>query len=140
MIEKICSQYDFKFDEMEYTNDRIIKILAEGTYYNYHFFVVSYGTHPCCYVEIPRQHQFYGKDYNYDGIEDLITCHGGLTFSAGYLPFLGNLEGKWFIGWDFAHWQDYCPYIEGNDGKKWTTKELIEEVGNVCEQLREYEI
>ena len=48
----------------------------------------------------------------------------------------------WFIGWDYAHYNDYCGYDETlpiefkRGGKKWTTEEIQEEVYFVCRQLR----
>ena len=48
------------------------------------------------YVEIPKDHPLYGK--NYSGID--IDADGGLTFS-GHLKDFG--KDQWFIGWDYDH-------------------------------------
>lgn len=44
--------------EMIYKNymengQEVIEILDEGVYKGFHYVIVSYGTHPCAYVEIP---------------------------------------------------------------------------------------
>lgn len=109
------------------------QILDSGTCRGFNYFIISFGTHPCCYVEIPKQHECYGK--HYDEID--IDCHGGLTFSSDHVIAIDETGEKWFIGWDFAHLDDY---FYSNDyftreGHKWTTEELKEEVRKVCEQL-----
>ena len=125
--------------EMIYKPEREAQILAEGEYKGYHFVIVSYGTHPCAYVEIPKDNPLYKKDY-----EDIdISCHCGLTFSDDLTHVRTDLTG-WFIGWDYAHVGDYIgsptSYYEKElfDGKKWTTEEVYEEVKNVIEQLIHY--
>lgn len=48
-------------------------------------------------------------------------------------------DGRW-IGWHYAHCMDYCYSLYDfgllkNNKKKWTTKEIFEEVKDVIEQL-----
>ena len=112
---------------MEYQAERDYIILDEGVYNNVKYKIVSYGTHPCCYVFLPKGHKYYGK--NYDDID--IDCHGGLTYSKE------DDNSNWVIGWDYAHFDDYTmlsgvvyPYA-----KKWTTEEMLEEVKRVIGQL-----
>lgn len=125
--------------KMIYKADRETEVLCEGSYLGYNFVIVSYGTHPCAYVEIPKDNPFYLVDY--DKLEDDITCHGGLTYS-GTLDHIYNDLSRWFIGWDYAHAGDYNSYSAlfdldaGQKDKKWTTEEIYEEVMNVVEQLR----
>lgn len=118
------------------------EILDEGIYKNFHYAIVSYGSHPCAYVELPKGHKYYGKSY--DDVDDIdISCHGGITFSS-YGMFSDNnpnhRNGFW-IGWDYDHISDYnsiraryytteCSYV-----KKWTTEEILGEVKNVINQL-----
>ena len=128
--------------EMIYKNsEKWTELLHNGKYKGYNFCIYSYGIHPCAYVEIPKDHPWYGKQYYEDFIYDKIVCHGGLTFSD-YLSKENEekgLNGKWFIGWDYAHAGDYEGYNEmfGFDlqDKKWTTEEIFEEVKNVIDQL-----
>ena len=126
--------------EMIYGYEQKTEILYEGHYKGYHFLIVSYGTHPCAYVELPKEHKWYGKDYN-----DIdVDCHWGLTFGDDLDHVLGE-EGKnkFFIGWDYAHCGDYNGFNEhprflgafSCDGKKWTTKEIYSEVKKVIRQL-----
>jgi hypothetical protein len=124
---------------MIYKKSMFVESLYEDTYKGYHFIILSFGSHPCAYIEIPPVHPYYKKDY--DKID--INCHGGLTYSE---DGLGNCkcglhrEGYW-IGWDYAHYGDYYYYdlwgenSDNNNEKKWTTEEIYEEVKDVIEQL-----
>lgn len=134
-----------EYKEMEYKSTKfgaVKEVLLDGKYKNYHFVIMNYGSHPCCYVEIPSKHKFYGKDYSSDGVEDFISCHGGLTFSSNHLQDIIN--DSWIIGWDYAHFGDYVCYDYNFPSfveplHKWTTMELFEDVKNVIEQLIEME-
>ena len=116
-------------------DNRVIDMLDKGIYKGYHYAIVSFGSHPCAYIELPKGHKYYGKDY--DDIP--IDCHGGLTYSReGILPSSNDYhkDGYW-IGWDYAHLGDYCGWLNVFDstGKKWTTEEILQEVKEVIEQL-----
>ena len=125
--------------EMEYQKSRYTTILDKGDYKGFNYAIVSYGTHPCCYVFLPKGHKYYGKQCN--DIE--ISCHWGITFSEKDLAFNPIvLKDTWVIGWDYAHCEDYVGYFEDKYSslKKWTTKELQKEVFDVIEQLIEREV
>lgn len=117
------------------------QILKEGTYEGYHYLILSLGSHPCAYVELPKNHKYYGL--NYDEIP--IECHGGLTYSdlEGVIFPKTNenhRDGFW-IGWDYAHLGD-CYYsmlmpASSSVGKRWTTEEIFKEVKEVIKQLKE---
>ena len=114
------------------------EVLESNTYNGFNYTVVSYGTHPCCYVEIPQTHPLFKKHYDYDCCQK-IDCHGGVTFTD--FKDFGDGE-KWYIGWDYAHCNDYAGYYQaiGHTGgylKKWTTEEMIQECKNVIDQLHE---
>lgn len=101
------------------------------------YHIVTYGTHPCCYIEIPEGHRYFRVDY--DNIDD-IDCHGGLTYSGGDNWF--ETKHDWTIGWDYAHCGDlyYLKLIDGGEcrfmsDKAWTIEELREEVKEVIKQL-----
>ena len=125
--------------EMVYKNhiengQEIIDMLDEGVYKGFHYAIVSYGIHPCAYVEIPEEHKLYDTND--------IKCHGGITYvsKAGLIdPSKENHRDRHWIGWDYAHFGDYTHLPVNleilNDGKKWTTKEIFEEVNDVIEQL-----
>lgn len=135
-IKKIIKNFNYR--EMEYRKNRGVEILLKGKYKDYSFFIVNYGTHPCAYVEIPKNHKYFG--IGYDEID--IYVHGGLTFSNNdffYNPIV--IENKWFIGWDYAHYGDYIGHsikfekFYSEDDHKWTTEKMFEDVVEVIEQL-----
>ena len=137
-FKTIHKGYGRKVHEMKYIGEKLkggIQILEEGTCFGFQYYIISFGSHPCCYVEIPKVHSCYGLEY--DEIE--IACHGGLTFSNDKLFGIDSTGLKWFIGWDFAHHGDY---FYANDkfeieGHKWTLAELQDQVFKVCKQLRD---
>lgn len=126
--------------EMVYKNymengQEVIEILDEGIYKDFHYAIVSYGTHPCAYVEIPEGHELYDVS-DEDELVD-IDCHYGITYvsKTGLIkPSNKNHRDGHWIGWDYAHYMDYIFGI-CHCGKKWTTKEIFEDVKNVIEQL-----
>lgn len=134
---------EFNYLEMEYQNKRLEKpiILCEGKYKDYQFYILNLGTHPCGYVEIPKEHILYEKDY-FEIEEMEINVHGGITYTNYFL--YGIDKKSWYIGWDYAHAFDYYGgyddkiFTNGlNDNcKKWSTIEIIEEVKNVINQLK----
>ena len=130
--------------EMIYKPKREIEILDEGYLGYLHYCIVSLGTHPCAYIELPKEHKYYGKDY-----EDIeISCHGGLTYRSdqGIIPkdSEDHRDGFW-IGWDYGHCYDYAGYevmfpIDlQSGGKRWTTEEILVEVKDVAWQLLQTE-
>lgn len=102
------------------------KILVTNNHKGYDYTIITYGTHPCAYIDLPKEHPWY--KLSYDEIE--IKCHGGLTYSKQN----GNF---WRIGWDYAHCDDYCPYYFNSpeNFKKWTVKEIVKECESVCNQV-----
>ena len=115
----------------EYTGK--YEILFSGNYEGYNFYIISMcGKHPCAYVEI-KEH------VDYSELEDEIDCHWGLTYSGNLKHILGAND-RWFIGWDYAHCEDYTTLCHDRLGKKWTTDEIYEEVKNVIKQLKEKQL
>lgn len=128
--------------EMVYKNyiengQEVIDMLDEGIYKDFHYAIVSYGTHPCAYVEIPEGHELYNVS-DEDELVD-IDCHCGITYvsTTGLIrPSDENHRDGHWIGWDYAHCMDYTyGAYNTSDDKKWTTKEIFEDVKNVIEQL-----
>lgn len=128
---------------MEYQDNRLNPplLLAEGIYQGYNYYVLSMGTHPCGYVEIPKDSPYFNVDY--DCIP--VCCHGGLTYGRGFLHTIADIEeDRYFIGWDYGHYMDYIGYFTSDENarfnnSKWTTKEIIYECMNVIEQLHKLE-
>lgn len=77
--------------------------IANGTYKGFDYYVLSLGTHPCAYIDVSET-LLNGVDYS-----DIdILCHGGLTYSRDYLDTVD--KKGWFIGWDYAHYNDFAGY------------------------------
>lgn len=118
--------------EMQYKAERINEVLDNGTINGFNYIIMSYGYHPCAYVELPEGHSWL-DDNN-------IEVHGGITFSD-IRDFGFGMH--YYIGWDYAHWDDYSgmdmmmPNEYKMGGKKWTTEEILEDVKYVIEQLKE---
>lgn len=130
---------NIQYKEMVYGSELKEEILAEGTCYNFKFYIISYGTHPCSYIEIPKNNKLYGKTY-FEKIYDSLNVHGGITYSKSYLRNI--IKDSWVIGWDYAHLGDYCGICEKNAPKinenthKYTTEELLNDVVEVAKQLK----
>ena len=115
------------------------ELLCEDTYLGFKYYILNLGTHPTAYVEIPKVHKYFGKDY--DDID--IDVHGGLTYSDDYLYISEDkkIKNSWFLGWDYAHAYDYCGFYPldtdflNEHTKKWTTEEMIEDCKSVIKQL-----
>ena len=119
------------------------EILHRGVHEGYEFLIVSYGTHPCAYVNLTNTPC---AGMNYEELERVIDCHGGLTYSGSLERVLGGTTKeccyRWFIGWDYAHMGDYLGFNalfgdNGDDDKHWTTEEIYEDVVSVIAQLKE---
>jgi hypothetical protein len=132
------------FEQMSYQTERCNPILlAEGRHLGFHWVILSYGTHPCAYVQIRnKEHPCYHKQYDDMEIEDL-KLYGCLSYSRRYLIIpepndptkQERDENGWWIGWDYARGNDYCGDHSNPDGKKWSTLEIVEEVMSVIIQL-----
>ncbi len=122
--------------EMIYKDISTPEMLDEGHYKQYHYAILSLGSHPCAYVEIPENHKYFGVHYDHIS----LNCHGGLTYSAlGLLPKAHpeHKKGYW-IGWDYAHYTDYTFYSSITfQGRTWSTEEILSEVKQVIDQLCE---
>ena len=105
------------------------EILATGTYKCIKYYIINLGTHPAAYIE-----NVFGVVDEQD--EDLNSCpaHGGFTFNnPSYWDY--NERGCW-LGWDYSHLNlgDYSglelnfPRLANRGGKKWTTKEILQDI------------
>ncbi len=57
----------------------------------------------CGYVGLPKGHEFCGAHYS-EVPWRRADVHGGLTWSSGR-------KGLWWLGFDCAHSEDYCPRL-----------------------------
>lgn len=142
--------------EMEYTKKHIREILDHGCYKGYNYWIISLGTHPVAYVEIPSTNGLYQR--HYEESCGSIECHYGITYSEAELVVLEYsekykcevmtiLKDSWFIGWDYAHSGDYYGrynypkyyFAKEPVDKKWTTSEILSEVKEVIKQVQTFE-
>lgn len=77
--------------------------------------------HTMGYALVPDDHPWYGLGY--DGIDEMISVHGGVTFAG---PLDGS-EGHW-LGFDSAH---------AGDGS-WTTEQTLAEAKHLADQILDY--
>lgn len=108
------------------------KTVAKGLANGYSFEIVSYGSHPCAYVDIPRGHELYEMN-GYSDYEKFPDVHGGIT----YAEYANEETGEfWRVGWDYGHTGDYMSYFAKNNKaiseklKRWTVEEILEEVNS----------
>lgn len=129
---------------MVYEPIRSASVLGEGCYCGFNWLILSYGTHPCGYVEIPPTHFLFGHSLAGWFDPQYVDCHGGITYSAHGVY---NRPSGWWIGWDYHHYRDYSGYaLRDADfshicalDKKWSTAEIFVEVVNVIDRLIELE-
>ena len=116
---------------MIYSNDNNNgEILYLDSYKGYNYLVLSYGTHPCCYIMLDTNSKYYGKSY----LQIPLDVHGGLTYSGDSLGNFLNRENYWIIGWDYAHCGDrYGGYLI--NGHTWKTTELIRDCIKAIDKL-----
>lgn len=108
------------------------QVLAHNVYHGRNYYVVSFGTHPCAYVDVSDLLGMTREGQKY--IENAIDCHGGVTYSSAKLV-VENKTG-WYIGWDYAHCMDYSGYMpRKSPTKKWTTCEMESECKRVIDQI-----
>lgn len=119
--------------EMKYQEEPKREILSTGYSKGLLYFIMNLGIHPTAYVKIPK---------NYEIDINNIEVHGGITYEENHLWVDNDKVEGHFIGWDYCHYGDYGGYEEilpkqnRIGGKKWTTKEIFEEVVNVCYQIQ----
>ena len=130
--------------EMIYQELMTLDILDEGIFEDYHYVILSYCSHPCAYVDIPKSHQFYMCDCN----DVDVKVHGDLSYN-GSLEFVEPHNSGFYFGWDYAHCCDFCanmmrfyPNPKEYEGthKHWTTKEIFNDVRSVIMQIKSYEV
>lgn len=115
------------------------KILAkERVTGGYLYYIVSYGTHPCIYIVLPKQkHKLTGKDYKEVNkiiyTHNLTGVHGGFSWSGDHIFDTTN---RWILGWDYNHDEDkhttVCP-----NGREYNIKELNEDVMDAIDLLKQ---
>lgn len=120
---------------------KIPMFVTTDKYKGYQYYILTMGTHPTAYVNVPKESKYYGKFYL--DIDDIVV-HGGLTYSDDNLRTNeGRFEGGWYIGWDYNHWGDFNVLLlhfgSSHCEKKWTVEEITEDCRSVIDQIIENE-
>ena len=115
--------------EMTYGIRKKSEVLYSGEYKGHKFAILSLGSHPTAYVE------------NKMDITDCYDCrlynvgvHGGFTYCGTGHWNEESTKISW-LGWDYAHYGDYCYGDTSQDSKQWTTAEIYDEVKSVIDQI-----
>ena len=113
------------------------RIIEEGQYHGYNYYIIYSRLCPCAYVEIPRENRLYEKSYSL--VKLSYTPNWGFTYGDNYLKILGGCgtKKKWYLGWDYGHCTDYSNVIH-NEGRVWTTKDIREECMQVIDAIIKY--
>lgn len=91
---------------------------------------VAYVTHP----DIVYDHDRGAVEFH----DRSVMPHEGFTF---FDVLSDDPLGRWWFGWDYNHANDYIPG-ENEEGKKWTTEEIVKEAKKVAYAFanKEYDI
>jgi len=133
MEDKIYFENEFGTKNMK----RIV--LDKGECFGFEYYIITFGSYPCSYIKIPKEHKLYKKHYRYIDLD----VHGGLTYSADHILGVDETGLNWYIGWDYAHAFDYQLFgkVDGElmefKGHKYTLKELKLDVFEACKELKD---
>lgn len=108
--------YDGNYVGMRYVVD-------SGEYKDHKWYIVSYGSHPCAYVETDAPKK----------VRDNISVHGGITYEGKAFDEFDS-AGR-IIGWDYHHCSDMDAAYWDLGGKVWTLPEIMDDVRSVIDQL-----
>jgi hypothetical protein len=147
--ERICGE-DYEDLEDEYdikpkinpweTEPNFLEFVDEST--GYRCFIQRHPEfkHLCGYVELPKEHKLYGKDYmDNEEIFNEIDVHGGVTYTGEIRFKQQDYTIDYVVGFDCAHAGDYSPYflpfLGMNKRIANETYKDIEYVTNECKNL-----
>ncbi len=121
--------------EMIYQAEYKREVLHSGLYQDYKFIILNLGLHPTAYVENKNG---FSDFYEANEITNYMP-HGGFTYCGQ--ACWDKSDNRNYIGWDYAHCDDFSGYYIAGDGlyettKRWTTAEIFEEVKRVIDFLR----
>ena len=136
-------------NEMIYNADERLEtpiLLSSGRHLGYRWTIISFHTHPCIYIRIPKKNNLYEKDYDDISESTPIQSDGTLSYSRNYLWIPDEKNPKerikdtsgWWLGWDFMRGISFCAsakYENPEAKKKWTTSSLIDECYKIICQI-----
>lgn len=98
------------------------------------------GSYRTGYVAVPKEHSFFGKDYNNLGFS--LDVHGGLTYSGGdgLYPIEYDKEKLWWFGFDCMHFGDLRLGRYYSAGSHRSLEYIENECESLAEQLKKYEV
>ena len=70
------------------------KILFRDMYKGYEYIIVSYGSHPCCYIGLDENNKFYGVNYmdiDLDVPEDAYSLGSWMYSKIEDIPDIGDM-------------------------------------------------
>ena len=101
----------------------------------------------CGYVGLSSEHPYYKCDYD-SILGESLRVHGGLTYSEFcneedalkgicHIPREGEEDTVWWLGFDCAHPDDYCPSLVeyGKEGEYRTIEFVQKEIKSLANQL-----
>lgn len=119
-----------------------VVLLDSGTYKGFEYYIVNRGgEYPLAYIKVPDDLKISCED----PFEiELDSPHGGITFGCedAVPPLLEGIASKGnYLGWDYAHYDDYLGYYDQETlrnyaTKRWTTKEILKQVKNTIEEIK----
>lgn len=130
------------------------EVLDRGCYKGLEYIIGSLQFYPVAYIHLPKDHKFVNK--NYDDINDIVgsSIPRPLTYANNenneniVLSTLDQtwVENQYWVGWAYNESFDYSIYTSkhweklfGEPLKRWTTKEILEDVKKTIDILIQVE-
>jgi len=121
--------------QVDYVKNKVF-VLDSGKYLGYDYYIFNGNICPFAYINIPKRSILFEKERF---IKENIFPHGSISrFCRALLINNAYMYGYW-IGWDYGLEGDYTTLIRELNVKKWTTEEILNDVINTIEILKENE-
>ena len=120
--------------EMIYKPRKELEIIAEEEYKQFKYVIISLGIFPMAYIE--NKFEF----NTLTSAQEYAIPHGGFTYHGK--AYWNDNDKSTYLGWHYGHKSDFNGYdlvfdqnMQNIRAKKWTTKEVIEEIKNVIDKM-----
>ena len=147
-MNEIIEMHEMVYKDFTVSYGKPSEIIGHGLYHGYEWYILSMHTHPCAYIVLERNNKVLSYGDSCEALDEVINCHGGVTYSDDYLGQNGMFVNKdkylWVIGWDYHHWDDYSGTFNNLEsisgdvdayGHRWTTEEIYDEIKDVIKQI-----